>query len=139
MRGDRLGFWTGNQRLNIASSSACVRCAGRPTIRATALPWTLRRPSIGIVWPPNKDRRKPLSNLGFMYQNGQGVARDPGQAVEWWRRAALGGNSSALFNLAVAYFNGDGVMADDVEAYKWVELAEAPCAGRAPAQVRRVA
>ena len=59
-----------------------------------------------------------------MYQNGQGVARDPGQAVQWWRRAALGGNTSALFNLAVAYFNGDGVMADDIEAYKWVELAE---------------
>ena len=31
---------------------------------------------------------KVQSNLGFMYQNGQGVAQDYAEAVKWYRKAA---------------------------------------------------
>ena len=63
--------------------------------------------------------------LGFMYNNGKGVAKDDGQAVAWLRKAAEQGIASAQFNLGVAYANGEGVAEDDVQAYAWINLAAA--------------
>jgi TPR repeat protein len=38
--------------------------------------------------------------LGRMYEHGKGVARDPVEAVAWFRRAAAGGNEQARRALA---------------------------------------
>jgi TPR repeat protein len=64
-----------------------------------------------------------------MYQNGQGVDRNPALAVQWWHRAAEQGNTSSQYNLGVAYNNGEGVAQDFVEARKWAEIAVAYSAG----------
>jgi TPR repeat protein len=40
-----------------------------------------------------------MNNLGWMYQNGEGVAKDVDQAVSWYRKAAALGNESAKKNL----------------------------------------
>ena len=64
-------------------------------------------------------------NLGLMYQNGQGVAKDEVEAVKWYRKAADQGNAFAQNNLGVMYANGLGVEEDDVEAYKWFLLSGA--------------
>jgi len=37
-------------------------------------------------------------NLGVMYDEGQGVARDDAKAVEWYTKAAEQGDSRAKFN-----------------------------------------
>ena len=39
-------------------------------------------------------------NLGLMYANGQGVAKNQKEAVAWYRKAAAAGNESAKAALA---------------------------------------
>ena len=62
-------------------------------------------------------------NLGFMYANGRGVAKDDAEAVKWYRLAAEQGLAVAQFNLGNMYDNGRGVPKDDAEAVKWFRLA----------------
>ena len=62
-------------------------------------------------------------NIGLLYANGKGVARDARQAVEWYRKAAIQGVPAAEYNLGVMYANGDGVKRDVHEAVKWLQQA----------------
>lgn len=64
-------------------------------------------------------------NLGVMYDFGQGVAKDPVEAVRWYRAAAVQGHGGAQFNLAGMYFDGLGVAQDPVRSYAWFALAAA--------------
>ncbi len=52
------------------------------------------------------------SNLGLMYDNGQGVSQDYQEAVKWYRRAAEQGLAIAQSNLGVGYDRGRGVPQD---------------------------
>lgn len=71
-------------------------------------------------------------NLGVQYDFGQGVAKDPVQAVYWYRLAAAQGHGGAQFNLAGMYFEGLGVQRDLVRATMWFTLsAEAGVGGAA--------
>lgn len=63
------------------------------------------------------------NNLGDLYYYGDGVARDHGEALNWFRRAADQGYADAQHNLGQMYFNGEGVERDYVEAYAWLTLA----------------
>ena len=56
------------------------------------------------------------SNLGLMYDNGNGVAQDYSQAVYWYRKAADQGHASAQYNLGNMYYNGQGVAQDYSQA-----------------------
>jgi len=58
-------------------------------------------------------------NLGFMYANGLGVARDDKQAAIWYSKAAEQGDSNAQFNLGFMYDEGIGVAKDDKQAVIW--------------------
>lgn len=42
-------------------------------------------------------------NLGLIYSEGRGVARNPQMAIKWWRLAAQNGHLQAQHNLALAY------------------------------------
>ena len=57
--------------------------------------------------------------LGRSYADGLGVAKDPVEAVKWYRKSADQGNADAQFNLGVCYEKGLGVAKDLVEAVKW--------------------
>jgi TPR repeat protein len=65
------------------------------------------------------------SNLGVMYRQGNGVTRDYGEAVKWYRKAAEQGYATAQFNLGGMYDQGNGVTRDYVESYVWFSLAAA--------------
>ena len=64
-------------------------------------------------------------NLGFMYNNGQGVPQDYAETVKWYRLAAEQGHASAQNNLGLMYDNGEGVPQDYVQAHMWYNLAGA--------------
>jgi uncharacterized protein len=49
------------------------------------------------------------ANLGFMYQNGQGVPQDDKRAIAWYRKAADQGNDYGQTNLGFMYESGRGV------------------------------
>jgi len=68
---------------------------------------------------------KAQSVLGFMYDNGQGVAQDYAAAVRWYRKAAEQGNIDAQTNLGGMYHEGQGVTRNFVLAHMWLNLAAA--------------
>ena len=47
-------------------------------------------------------------NLGFMYDEGQGVPQDYAEALKWYRLAAAQGFAKAQFLLGVMYAKGRG-------------------------------
>ncbi len=55
-------------------------------------------------------------NLGVMYEQGIGVAKDNQQAVVWYAKAAAQGSSAAQYNLGVLYENGRGTAVDFAKA-----------------------
>jgi len=63
------------------------------------------------------------SNLGLLYQKGQGVPRNYDQAAKWYLRAAEQGNDMAQNGLGTFYENGHGVLQDLVQAEKWYRKA----------------
>jgi TPR repeat protein len=62
-------------------------------------------------------------NLGFMYDNGEGVPKDSQQAVVWYRKAAEQGDVHAQNNLGFMYGNGQGVPKDEQQAAAWYRKA----------------
>jgi hypothetical protein len=69
------------------------------------------------------------TNLGYMYETGQGVPQDYRLAAIWYHRAAEQGNVRGQHLLGLLYDRGQGVTLDHVEAHKWLNLA-ASRAGR---------
>lgn len=61
--------------------------------------------------------------VGFMYDNGEGVAVDYRKAAMWYAKAAEQGYAVAQYNLGMLYGNGLGVDKDWVQALKWFNLA----------------
>jgi uncharacterized protein len=61
--------------------------------------------------------------LGQMYRKGEGVAKDPEAAVNWYRKAAERGNRLAQFNLAWMYDIGEDVERNLDEAISWYAKA----------------
>ena len=58
-------------------------------------------------------------NLGWMYDNGQGVIQDYKEAVKWYTKAAEQGLDEAQYNLGYMYANEQGVIQNYKEAAKW--------------------
>jgi TPR repeat protein/transglutaminase-like putative cysteine protease len=59
------------------------------------------------------------SYLGYMYENGFGVAIDLSEAARWYRLAAEQGDSYSQTRLGYLYEKGLGVPRDDVLAAQW--------------------
>ncbi len=57
--------------------------------------------------------------LGHLYAKGEGVARDPGRALYWFRAAAEQGESYGQFALGYVYEHGLGAAPDPVAAVRW--------------------
>ena len=59
--------------------------------------------------------------LGLMYDTGQGVAQNNGEAVKWYRRSAKQGVVQAQFSLAKKMYLKETSfgLGDDVQVYKW--------------------
>jgi TPR repeat protein len=71
-------------------------------------------------------------NLGLMYHNGKGVAREYADAVKWLPGAAKQNYAAAQCLLGQTYSEGEGIPRDDTEAVKWFRKAAEQ--GYAPAQ-----
>jgi TPR repeat protein len=63
------------------------------------------------------------SNLGILYLDGRGVARDDTEAAMWFRKAADQGDAVAEFLLGNQYANAKGVLQDHSEAMFWFHRA----------------
>lgn len=72
--------------------------------------------------------------LGYMYENGQGVAQNYKTAIEWYAKAAEGEYIHSQFNLGVFHEYGLGVPQNYKAAIKWYTIAAGR--GNASAQLR---
>ena len=61
--------------------------------------------------------------IGWLYDNGLGVAHDDTEAARWYRRAAEQGDARAQQYLGTMYASGEGVRKDLVSAEHWFRLA----------------
>ncbi len=66
-----------------------------------------------------------MRSLGFLYDAGHGVAKDPVQARRWYERAADSGDARAMYNLGVLHQQGSGLPQDYRIARQWYERAAA--------------
>ena len=62
-------------------------------------------------------------DLGFLYDNGYGVAQDYQAALTWYRKAAEKGVADASYRLGALYERGKGVPSDMEYAYGWYSVA----------------
>ena len=62
-------------------------------------------------------------NLGLCYAKGDGVERNPTEAIKWWRKAAEQKNVKSQCNLGLCYLHGDGIERNPTEAIKWFRKA----------------
>jgi len=63
-------------------------------------------------------------NLGFMYDQGQGVPQNYSKAIKWYRKAADQGHVDAQYFLGTMYVQGQGVPLNYAEATKWLKKKE---------------
>ena len=77
------------------------------------------------LWRPMAERGDHASqhNLGVVYRDGQGVARDHAEAAKWFRLAAGQGNADSQTSLGIMYYDGLGVPRNHGEAAKWFRRA----------------
>jgi hypothetical protein len=61
--------------------------------------------------------------LGFMYAEGQGVAKDPQEALRWYTKAANQGHVDAQLTVAMIYAEGQGVEKNQQKAVEWYTKA----------------
>lgn len=74
-------------------------------------------------------RARSCGELGFMYDTGEGVAKDASRAVVLYTEACDGGFALACSNLGLEYYNGTGVARDFSKA---VALYSKACDAGAP-------
>jgi len=61
--------------------------------------------------------------LGVMFDRGEGVEQNSGEALKWYRLAAEREYADAEYNLGLMYYFGEGVPQDFREATRWFHLA----------------
>jgi TPR repeat protein len=83
----------------------------------------IKNQSNGTVKQQGLEHVKSQCQLGWIYQNGSGVAKDEKEAFKWYRMAAEGGHSEAQYMLGLMYQDGKGVVQDYKEAFTWYSLA----------------
>jgi TPR repeat protein len=81
------------------------------------------------------------SSLAKMYEDGDGVDKDPAQAVVWYRKLADRGLPDAEAKVGSAYAFGRGIAQDYLQAYVWLDLsiAQAGAGGLSDADNTRLA
>ena len=63
------------------------------------------------------------SNLGVMYEKGQGVVQNYKIALKWYRLSAEQGHAGAQYNLGGMYGRGMGVIQDNIYAHMWFNIS----------------
>ncbi len=59
--------------------------------------------------------------LGAIYHDGDGVAKDLKKAKQWFEKSAAAGDERAQFNLGVMYYTGEGIKQDYQRAQQWFQ------------------
>lgn len=74
------------------------------------------------LWKPlaEKGSADAQYNLGIVYLHGDGVSKNDGEAIKWFRLAAEQGDRPAQQQLGVMILHGRGTVANAEEGYRWI-------------------
>jgi tetratricopeptide (TPR) repeat protein len=72
---------------------------------------------------PSLVAAKAMANVGAMYADGRGVAKDDARSLDFEERSVEMGNPNALRLIAIHYFNGAGVARDYQMAAQYLQQA----------------
>jgi len=64
-----------------------------------------------------------MCQLGYMYGNGLGTAKDEHQGYVWYEKSANAGYPLGMYSLAGLYHAGQAVKQDDAVAFRWYSKA----------------
>ena len=104
-------------------SSSNTNATATNKVSATNVDFVPDNPIEALKVRAEKGEAVSQNQLGWMYGNGEGVAKDEVEAVKWYRKAAEKGLPQAQYNLGIMYDNGYGVAEDAIEAVKWYRKA----------------
>ena len=76
-----------------------------------------------LIRKTNQGDSKSQYELGFHYENSEGIEHDYNKAVPLYMKSAEQGYSDAQNNLGRCYYNGYGVEEDDDKAIYWYKKA----------------
>ncbi len=102
--------------------------ADEPSLKAAETAWNSGDVATALAqWQALAQRGDIIAanNLGYLYDKGVGVPKDPAKAVFWYRKVAEAGAAIGQLNLGNAYWYGRGIEKDPVEAVKRLTLAAA--------------
>ena len=91
-----------------------------------------------LIEQAEKNSVKAQTELGWVYEQGKGIQKDPQKAAFWYRKAAEQGYARAQTNLGNLYENGVGVSVDYIEALNWYQKAAEQDYARAQAYLGRM-
>jgi TPR repeat protein len=77
----------------------------------------------GILEQAEKGELAAQVELARIYQQGEGVAKDPGTAAKWLLKAAQQGDTNSQSALGQALLHGDGLPVNVSEGIKWLTQA----------------
>lgn len=69
------------------------------------------------------DDPRSMYQIGYMYDNGEGVPQDTKEAAQWYLKAAEKGHARAQYRMGLFYATGTGVEKNMKEAEKWYRKA----------------
>lgn len=76
-----------------------------------------------LIMAANQGDADAQCELGFIYEEGDGVQQDHAEAARWFRLAADQDDAMAQISLGDLYAHGDGVQQSDAEALQWYRRA----------------
>lgn len=95
-----------------------------PQVSNTQTPKISRLPEpLPIALEPKKTDPKKLYELGYKFEKGYGIPKDPYRAYKAYLDAANLGYAEAQHKLGTMYFDGNGVLQSFTEALSWFEKA----------------
>jgi len=120
----------------LALGGASARIAARAVVGALALSMAAGAAFADVWYRPPAPRRIDLAwkgkgdpraqaYLGYLYQQGAGVAQSFRESAYWFKCAAAQGDPHGQFHLGMAYDRGEGVPLNHVQSYAWLNLATA--------------
>jgi TonB family protein len=69
------------------------------------------------------DHPEAQRDLGYLYDQGKAVEKDPVEAIKWFRRAASNQDVVSQRVLGIMYRRGEGVPVNYEEAFKWLSAS----------------
>jgi TPR repeat protein len=104
--------------LDARDAMRAIVAAPKSVVPASAEPATIPAPDVTKTKAEQRDAYAQY-RMGYRYANGDGVTKNLGESLKWYRKAAENGQVEAQYRLGFIYEQAIGVPVDYVESARW--------------------